>query len=78
MRLVNPAPLDCITCYIMEGAIGDKALKSLHQIRLNIIYGSISSYCYILNSPKWLYMIKQVNELASVICDIESDRIGEK
>ena len=49
--LVNPTPLDCIKGYIMEDAIGDRDLKRLHQQRLNIIYGSISSYCSIINSP---------------------------
>ena len=28
-RLVNPTPLDCIVGYIMEDAIGDRALKRL-------------------------------------------------
>ena len=62
----------------MENAIGDRALNSLHQKSLKLIDGYISSYCYILNSPKRLCMIKQANELASVICDIESGRLGSK
>ena len=41
--LVNPTPLDCITCYIMDDDIGDRDFKSLHHRRLNIIDGSISS-----------------------------------
>ena len=77
-RLVNPTHLDCIACYITEDAIGDRYLKRLPNQRLNIIDGSISSYCYILNSTEWLQMIKQENELASVVCDIESDRLGAK
>ena len=36
-RLVNTAPLYCISGYIMEDYIGDRALKILSQIRLNII-----------------------------------------
>ena len=43
-RLVNPNPLDCILCYIMEDYIGDRDLKRLPWERLNIIDGSISSY----------------------------------
>ena len=51
-RLLNTTPLDCITGYIMEDAVGERALKRLPQIRLNFIDGSISSYCSILNSPE--------------------------
>ena len=81
-RLVNPTPLDCIAGYILEYAIGDGDLKRLPQRRLpqrrlNLIDGSISSYCSILNSPERLRMIKQANELASVLCDIYYDRLGE-
>ena len=42
--LVNPTPLDLITDYIMEDAIGDKYLKRLPRKILNIIDGSIASY----------------------------------
>ena len=58
-RMVNPNTLKLIKGYIMEYAIVDRDLKSLSQRRLNIIDGSISSYCSILNSPEWLHMIKQ-------------------
>ena len=77
-RLLNPTPLDCITGYILEDAVGEKALKRLPQRRLNFIDRSISSYCYILNSPERLEQIRQANKLASVPCDLESDRIREK
>ena len=77
-RLVNLTPLECIAGSTMEDAIDDRYLKRMHQRRLNIIDGSISSYCSILNSPERLHMIKQANEFASVLCDIESDRLGEK
>ena len=43
-RLINTTPLDFITGQIMEDSVGDKYLKSLPQIRLNLIDGSISSY----------------------------------
>ena len=77
-HLLNPTPLGFIVGYIMEDAIGDRALKRLPRRRLNLIYGSISSYCSILNSPERLRTIKQENELASVLCSIESVCIGAK
>ena len=58
--------------------IGNKALKRLPQKSLNLIDGSISSHCSILNYLEWLRMIKQEKNLASVLCDIESCRLGEK
>ena len=58
-RLLNPTPLECITVYIMEDAVGEGALKRLPQRRLNFINGSISSYCSILNSPERLEKIRQ-------------------
>ena len=53
-RLLNPTPLDCITGYIMEDAVGERALKRLPHGRLNFIDGSIFSYCSIINSHKGL------------------------
>ena len=77
-RLVNSTTLECISGYITKGAIGERAFKILTKQRPKIIYGYISSYCYIINYPKRLHMIKQANNLASVLCDIEYDRLGEK
>ena len=54
-HLLNPTPLDCITGYIMYDAVSERDLKRLPQRRLNFIDGSISSYCYILISPKRLH-----------------------
>ena len=48
------------------------------QISLNFIDGSISSYCYILNSPKIFEQKRQVTKLGSVLCDLESDHTREK
>ena len=62
----------------MKDAIGDRSLKRLPQQRLNLINGYISSYYYILNSPKRLRMINNNRTLASVLCDIESERLGAK
>ena len=76
--MLNPTPLDCIVGYIMEDAVDDRFLKKMPHRRLNFIYGSISSYCSIINSSEWLDMIKQENELLSILGDIESDHLGEK
>ena len=56
----------------MEDAVGEMDLKRLPQRRLNFIGGSISSYCYILNSPEQLEHIRQANKLASVLCNFYS------
>ena len=77
-RLLNPTPLDCIAGYIMEDSVSDRSLKRLPQKRLNLIDGSISSYCSILNCTERLCMIKQANEFAFVLCDIEYERLGAK
>ena len=65
-RLVNLTPLECIAGSTMEDAIDDRYLKRMHQRRLNIIDGSISSYCSILNSLERLHMINQANELSLI------------
>ena len=62
----------------MEDAVSEMDLKRLPQRILNLIYGSISSFYSILNSPEQLYMIKQANKFASVLGGIQSDRLGEK
>ena len=62
----------------MEDALGDRDLKRLHQRRLNCIYGYISSYCLIINSPESLEQISQAKQLSSVLCDLESDRMRQK
>ena len=77
-RLLNTTPLDCITGYIMEDSVGERALNRLRQRRLNFIYGYISSYCSIINSTKRLEHIRQANKFASILCDLESDRMREK
>ena len=57
-RLVNPTPLDCITGYISEDAVGDRALNNMTQKILNLINGSISGYLFVLNHSEWLNIIK--------------------
>ena len=56
----------------MEGSVGDRYLNRLSQIRLNLIYGSISSCCSILDLPEILEHIRQEKKLASIMCDLES------
>ena len=76
-RLLNQNPLYCITSYIMEYDVGDRSLKRLPRIILNLINGYILSYCFIINSLGQLDTINQANKLASVLGDIYSDRLGE-
>ena len=45
---------------------------------MNLIDGSISSYCSVIKSPGQLDIIKKENKLAAVLSDIESDLLGEK
>ena len=40
-HLLNPTPLECVVDYIMVDAVGDRALKKMHQLRLKLIDGSI-------------------------------------
>ena len=75
--LPNPTPLDCITGYITEDAVGERALKRPHQRRLNFMDGYISSYCFIINTPERLELIGQANKSASVLCNLDSDRTRE-
>ena len=49
--IINTTPLDCISAYIMEDYVSDRDFKRLSQRSLNFIDGSISSYCFIPNSP---------------------------
>ena len=53
-RLINPTSLYFITGQITEYTAGHKSSKNVTHQRLNLIYGSFSSYCSILNSPKWI------------------------
>ena len=62
----------------MKDAVGDRALKRLPHIGLNFIDGSISRYCSIFNLTEKLEHINEVNKLASVQCDLESDCTREK
>ena len=48
------------------------------QRRLNFIDGTISSHCAILNSDERLQLVKQANEVAAVMADLENDRKKQK
>ena len=81
-RILNPMPLDCIAGYLVDDAVSERAFKRLPQrrmprIRLNFIDGYISSYCYIIKSTERLEKISQANNLASVLCDLQSDCMRE-
>ena len=61
-RILNHTHLERIAGYIVEDAVGDRDLKRIPQRRLNLIYGYISGYYYILNSPERLEHIRQANK----------------
>ena len=56
----------------MQRAKGPR--EKLPQRRLNIIDVCINSYCVHLNSPAWMYLIWQENDLVAVLADMENDR----
>ena len=62
----------------MQDARGAGAWKKLPQRRLNMIDGTISSHCCVLNSPGRLKLIKEVNELVAVLGDIDTDKQADK
>ena len=57
----------------MDDAVGERGLNRLPQRRLNLIDGSISSHCSILNSPERLEQIIQSKRLESILCDLDYD-----
>lgn len=77
-RLLNPTVLDTMVGFIMQDAKGEGANARLPQRRLNLIDGEIAAECSVLNSTERLKLIKQANELAAVLADIEVDRNEEK
>jgi hypothetical protein len=62
----------------MEDTKGEGARKRLPTRRLNMIDGNISSWCLVLNSPERLELIRQANELAKVLGELEEDCLREK
>ena len=78
MRKFNPRALDTIVGYIMKDSKGEGAKNRLPKRRLDILDGNIAAYCKLLNSPDQLRMIREANELASVLADVHNDKQEEK
>ena len=76
--MLNPVPLNCTTGSIIDNDVGDRYLKKIPHKGMKLIDGYISIYLFIINSPKWIDMINQANELAVVLGDIKSYCLGEK
>ena len=60
----------------MEYVVGDRYFNGPPQRSLNLIDGIISSYRSILNSTERLNLIKQANNLSSVLGDIYYECLG--
>ena len=61
LSILNPSPFDTIIDYIMKDEKDEEARKKLSQRRLNIIDGSINSYCVHLNSPALMDLVWKAN-----------------
>ena len=70
-NFLNPSVLETITGFIMKDSMGEGARKRLPQRHLNMTDATISSHCAILNSEERMHMIKEVQELAAVMADID-------
>ena len=77
-KLLNPSVLDTIVGYVMQDSQGEGAKKRFPQRRLNFIDGTVSSHCRVLNSKERLVLIRQANEVAGVLGDLETDRLLKK
>ena len=75
-HMPNTYPLESIAGYKMEDDASDWGLNGVPHRSLNLINGSISSYCSNINSPKQLDLIKKEEKLTYVIGDIESYILG--
>ena len=74
LRVLNPSPFDTIIGYIIQDAKGEGDREKLPQRSLNIIDGSINSYCVHLNSTARMDLVRKSNDLAAVIADMENNR----
>ena len=61
LHILNPYPLDTIIGYIMHDAKGEGDRGKPPQRRLNIIDGSINSYCVHINSPALMDLVWKAN-----------------
>ena len=77
-RLLNPAHLYCISGYIMQDFVGDRALNNLTRRKLKLIDDSISSYLSIIKSSEQIHVFNQSNYLSGVLGGIQSYRLGVK
>ena len=78
IRFFQPTALDSVVGFIMKDASGKGARFRLPARRLNIIDGNISAYSALLNSKDRMKLVKEANELASVIGAIDNEREQEK
>ena len=76
--LLNPSVLDTITGFIIKDSKGDGVKKRIAQRRLNMIDATVSSHCAVLNSAERMHLIKQANEVAAVLADIELEQIQKR
>ena len=74
LRILYPSPLDTIVGHIMQDTKDEGDWKKLSQRGLIIIDGSINSYSVHLNSPAWMYLVRQANYLVTVLAYTENDR----
>ena len=77
-KLLNPSVLDTIVGYVMQDSQGEGTKKRLPQRRLNFIKSTVSSHCRVQNSKERLVLIRQANEVAGVLGDLETDRLLKK
>ena len=75
--MINPNSLERIKGYITEDDVLAKYLKNIPWQIMRLIYVSISSYCFIINSTKRIYITKQVKQLEDVIGNTEYYFHGE-
>ena len=61
LSILNPSPFDTVIDYIMKDEKDEEDRKKLSQRRLNIIDGSINSYCVHLNSQALMNMVWEAN-----------------
>ena len=78
VRLLNPITVDTITGFVFQDDIGGQEQKNISQSQMGIIYGSILSYFYILNSNYWIAMVDQANKLDAVLAGIEQFKMADK
>lgn len=70
--------LDTLIGYVMKDSQDEGAKLRLPQRQLNFMDSQISAYCQVLNSPERLIMIRQANEVAGIIGDLEVDRLNKR